>query len=129
MSKKFETKHVKEVLEKKFPNNIFRIRIPRNVMVIYTDLVVNIPSEYQDANWRVIVAGSRTDEDMHKSKLYEKMFRQNMEMEDEIMDVLRKHNIKESISYDSITGEILLGGNFYINIRPLEDYKWISKKK
>jgi len=129
MSKIFNSKDVKEVLEKKFPNNIFRIRTTPIVMVIYTDLIKSIPNELQNANWRVTVAGSKANEDIYKSNLYQKMFKQNMEMEDEIMKILRKHDIKESIRTDPITGETLLGGNFYINIRPLEDYKWVSKKK
>jgi len=113
MSKIFKSEDVKKILEKKFPNNIFRIRTKRNIIVVYTDLVVNTPSEYQEANWRVIVAGSRTDEDMHKSKLYEKMFRQNMEMEDEITNIVRKHVIKESVQIHT----------FYVNIEPIEYYK------
>jgi len=119
LSETFKSSDVKEILERKFPNNIFRIRTKRNIIVVYTDLVVNIPSEYQNTNWRVIVAGSRTDEDMRKSKLYEKMFRQNMEMEDEITNIVRKHVIKESVQVHT----------FYVNIEPIENYKMISKRK
>jgi len=113
----FKSSDVKEILEKKFPNNIFKVRKKINVVVIYTDLVVNIPSEFQKANWRVLVMHSRTDEDIYKSNLYEKMMKQNEKTSDEITNIIKKHYIKESFRI------------FYINIRPIEDYKWVSKRK
>ena len=123
------TKLAKVLLERSFPNNIFRIRTDLYSMDIYTDLIKDIPNALQNANWRVLVQGSRADKDIDKSNLYRKMMKQNEERRDKIMDILRKSGIREEYQRDQMTGEILLGGNFYINIRPLEDYRWVSKKR
>jgi len=118
----------KEVLKKHFPNNTFRIwTSPHGVMVIHTDLIKHPPNDLQEANWRVSTLHSRTDEDMHKSNLYQKMLKQNQEIWDKIKDILRKAGIREKYQTDQVTGEILQGGNFFINIRGLEDYKLVPK--
>jgi len=120
----------KELLERNFPNNIFRIRTgPHGTMVIYTDLIKDIPNDLQNANWRVLVQRSWADEDIDKSNLYQKMMEQNEEMRDKIMDILRKAGIREKYQTDQVTGEILQGGNFFINTRPLEDYRGISERR
>jgi len=120
----------KEILERNFPDNIFRIRTgSHSVMVIYTDLIKDIPNDLQNANWRVLVQHSWSDEDIHKSNLYLEMTNQNREMRDKIMEILRKHGIKEEYQVDQVTGEILQGGNFFINVRPLEDYRWVAKRR
>jgi len=123
------TRLAKELLERSFPKSTFRIRTDLYSMSIYTDLVKDIPNDLQNANWRVLVQGSRTDKDIDKSNLYRKMMEQNEEMSDKIMNILRKFGIREEYQRDEVTGEILLGGNFYIIIRPLEDYRWVSKKR
>ena len=120
----------KELLERNFPNNIFRIRTgPHGTMVIYTDLIKDIPNDLQNANWRVLAQRSWADEDIDKSNLYQKMMEQNREIRDKIMDILRKAGIREKYQTDQVTGEILQGGNFFINTRPLEDYRRISERR
>jgi len=120
----------KELLERNFPNNIFRIRTgPHGTMVIYTDLIKDIPNDLQNANWRVLAQRSWADEDIDKSNLYQKMMEQNGEIRDKIMDILRKAGIREKYQIDRVTGEILQGGNFFINTRPLEDYRRISERR
>jgi len=123
------TRLAKELLERNFPNNVFRIRTDFYAMSIYTDLIKDTPNDLQSANWRVLVQGSRADEDIDKSNLYQKMMEQNKEMRDKIMDILRKASIREEYQTDQMTGEILAGGNFFIHIRPLEDYRWVSKRR
>jgi hypothetical protein len=123
------TRLAKELLERSFPKSTFRIRTDLYSMIIYTDLVKDIPNDLQNANWRVLVQGSRADKDIDKSNLYRKMMEQNEEMSDKIMNILRKFGIREEYQRDEMSGEILLGGNFYIIIRPLEDYRWVSKKR
>jgi len=123
------TRLAKELLERNFPNNVFRIRTDSYAMSIYTDLVKSIPDDLQNANWIVLVQGSRADEDIYKSNLYQKMMEQNKEMRDRIMNILRKAGIREQYHTDQLTGEILAGGNSFIHIRPLEDYRWVSKRR
>lgn len=105
-----------------FPEGQFRVKIHKyslgeNIQV-YTDLIKDTyDSAMNDLKWRFEVAHKAlTPEEWQALKDYEKRQEENNKMKDAVKNLV---NDFEHIDRDSITGEILSGGNTYMDVSPL----------
>ena len=123
MSNREKTNLVKRILKENFPNNRFKVKSDYSGIDIETDLIKTISSDILEADWRIRMNKSYGEEDYIKSKLKDEIIEENYKNERKIKEILSRYGIKEDISYDQYTGEILQGGNYFIQIFPLRDYK------
>jgi len=123
MTNREKTNLIKRVLKENFPNNQFKVKSDYSGIDIETDLIKTISSDLLEADWRIRKNISYGEEDYIKSELKDKIIKENDKNMRKIKEILSRYGIKEDIGYDQYTGEILQGGNYFIQIFPLRDYK------
>jgi hypothetical protein len=126
MRRDINGREVKRILKMYYPRAKFRVRIWRGgfdrALEIRTDLLQYtraVNEKHYDLEWKLRQEGL-TEKEWETYQIYEQIKDQDAEMKRSIKEILKKHGIEEYIWRCEITGEILLGGNLYIDIRPLE---------
>jgi len=127
MRKDVNGREVKYILKMYYPRAEFRVRIQTSgfdrTLEIRTDLLQytrKVEEAHCDLEWKLRRREGLNEKEWETYQIYEQIKDQDAEMKRSIKEILRKHDIEEYIRRCEITGEILLGGNFYIDIRPLE---------
>jgi DNA repair photolyase len=127
MRRDINGREVKRILKMYYPKAEFRTRIRRGgfdrTLEIRTDLLRytrDVNEKHYDLEWKLRRQEGLTEKEWETYQIYEQIKTQDAEMKRSIKEILKKHGIEEYIRRCEITGEILLGGNLYIDIRPLE---------
>ncbi len=108
---------IKKTLNKQYPENRFKVRIEKysggESINIHTDILKD--NWHSDAVWRVEAGANPTSDDIDKYNKYRAIQEYNKTKTTEIKKLIGSY---ESLDIDEITGEILLGGNTYLFIKP-----------
>jgi len=123
---KINGNQIKRILKSNFPNSKFRVNIVHytydRAIVIKTDMLKmnsDLIHEYVSLHRKVINEGILGDERFRFEEL-ENLIKTDEKIRDNIYRILKLNGIQENVSKDEKTGEILLGGNIYIDIEFLE---------
>jgi hypothetical protein len=126
MSRDLNGRAVKQILKMYYPRAEFRVRIKRagfdRTLEIRTDLLQytrQMQEAHYDLEWKLRREGLN-EKEWETYQIYEQIKTQDAEMRRSLKEILKKHGIEEDIRRCPISGEILLGGNLYIDIKPLE---------
>ena len=126
MSRDLNGRAIKQILKMYYPRAEFRVRIKRagfdRTLEIRTDLLQytrKVQEAHYDLEWKLRREGLN-EKEWETYQIYEQIKDQDAEMKRSIKEILKKHGIEEYVRRCPISGEILLGGNLYIDIYPLE---------
>jgi hypothetical protein len=126
MSRDLNGREVKRILKMYYPRAEFKVRIRRGgfdrTLEIRTDLLQytrQVQEAHCDLEWKLRKDGLN-EKEWETYQIYEQIKDQDAEMRKSIREILKKHGIEEDIRRCPVSGEILLGGNLYFDIRPLE---------
>ena len=110
---------IKSILKKQYPEATFRVRIEKysggETIYIYTDLVKEFTPEEAEAHW-LYNTGQVTEITEVVERMKKKKAR-NKKIDQDIHRLLKDYY---HIAYDEYSGEVLLGGNTYLDILPKE---------
>jgi len=127
MRRDFDGREVKCILKMYYPRAEFRVRIRRagfdRTLEIRTDLLQYtraVNEKHCDLEWKLRRREGLNEKEWEAYQIYEKIKDQDTEFKKSIKEILKKHGIEENINRCEVSGEILLGANFYIDIKPLE---------
>ena len=126
MSRDLNGRAIKQILKMYYPRAEFRVRIKRagfdRTLEIRTDLLQytrQVQEVHCDLEWKLRREGLN-EKEWETYQIYEQIKDQDAEVRRSLREILKKHGIEEHVRRCPISGEILLGGNLYIDIRPLE---------
>jgi len=109
---------IKKLLKTEYPEASFRVRIKRcgcsESIHIYTSLVSYLTEEEQEKHWLFMTKQAEFS-NQEIQPILEKL-EDEKRIKENILSILRGFY---HVDHDEITGEILLGGNTYIQILPL----------
>jgi hypothetical protein len=117
-------RNVLDILKKAYPNNKFRVNIGHaglsDVIIVKTDLVKTIPYEDEMLADDLLRHQPLTPEESERAWKALEQRRRNKEIYHEIERLLLNFLHR---SVDPVSGEPLLGGNTYLEVKPLEKSK------
>jgi len=120
-------KEIKRILKMYYKNADFKVRIKRagfdRTIDIRTDLLQytrSVAEKHCDLEWKLRRGEGLRGKEAEDYEFYEKLKEQDEQMKRRLKEILQKHGIEEHVRRCPISGEILLGGNLYIDINPLE---------
>jgi len=127
MRRDINGREVKSILKKYYPQAEFRVRIKKagfdKTLEIRTDLLRytrEVAEKHYKLEWKLRREGELKGKESEEYNFYEELQVKDEQMKNRIREALKKHGIEEYIRRDQVTGEILLGCNLYIDIKPLE---------
>jgi DNA repair photolyase len=127
MRRDINGREVKRILKMYYPRAQFRVRIVRGgfdrTLEIQTDLLRytrEVNEKHYDLEWKLRRQEGLTEKEWEAYQIYEQIKDQDAKIRRGIKEILKRHGIEEYVRRCDITGEILLGGNLYIRIEPLE---------
>jgi len=109
---------IKKLLKTEYPEASFSVRIKKSgyseTIYIYTSLVSYLTEEEQEKYWLFLTKQAEFS-NQEIQPILEKL-EDEKRIKENILSILRGFY---HVDHDEITGEILLGGNTYIQILPL----------
>jgi RNase adaptor protein for sRNA GlmZ degradation len=120
-------KEIKRILKMYYKKADFKVRIKRagfdRAIDIRTDLLQytrSVAEKHYDLEWKLRRGEGLRGKEAENYEFYEKLKEQDEQMKKHLKEILRRHGIEEHVRRCPVSGEILLGGNLYIDINPLE---------